>query len=389
MLILFMKIVHLCLSAFFIDNYSYQENLITKYHAKQGHEVTVIASLLSFNKEGLPYYMDGPSEYVNNDGVKVIRIAYKKPFVKINRLLGHYEDFEEKLEDEHPDIIFAHNFSMVDASILKHYIVSHSGVVFYADNHADYINSGKNFLSKNVLHPIIWRHYAKMLEPYMIKCYGVTPMRCRFLVEMYHIAPQKVLFLPLGVDDDAIPADRQSVRASIRKELSVKEDDVLILTGGKIDKLKNIHILLEAIRQMKNSKIHLVICGVLTPEMSYLEEIIRIMPNIHYMGWCNANQVMNYMIAADCVCFPGTHSSLWEQSVGVGIPAIFKRWDEMDHVNVNGNCIFVTGEDVDELKMAISSMLEPKAYQGYQEKAAAASRMFLYSEISKKAISSN
>ena len=47
-----MKIVHLCLSAFFIDNYSYQENMLPKYHVKMGHKVTVIASIFSFNNEG-------------------------------------------------------------------------------------------------------------------------------------------------------------------------------------------------------------------------------------------------------------------------------------------------------------------------------------------------
>ena len=37
-----MKIVHLCLCSFFPDNYSYQENLLPKYHKRLGYDVEVI-----------------------------------------------------------------------------------------------------------------------------------------------------------------------------------------------------------------------------------------------------------------------------------------------------------------------------------------------------------
>lgn len=382
-----MKIVHLCLSNFFIDNFSYQENIITKYHVKQGHEVTVIASLFSFNKNGRGYYMKEPSEYINNDGVKVIRIAYKKPFVKLNRLKRHYEGFMEKLEQEKPDIIFAHNFSMVDTKVLKLYLEKNPQVKLYADSHADYINSGKNFLSRKILHPIIWRHYSKLIEPFMIRCYGVTPQRCRFLKEMYHITPEKIEYLPLGVDDEAIPKDRQSIRNSVRAELNISNNDILIFTGGKIDKLKNIHILIEVLDRLKMNNLHLVICGVFTPEMTYLEDIIKTNHNnIHYLGWCTATRVMECMVAADIACFPGTHSTLWEQSVGIGMPAIFKRWDEMEQVNINGNCIFINGEDYDELAKTIIFLQSPNNFDEYQKKAVKASKFFLYSNISKRAI---
>ena len=80
----------------------------------------------------------------------------------------------------------------------------HPKVKVYADNHADFVNSAKNLISKHILHPVVWRYYAKKLEPYLIKCYGVTPLRCRFLSEMYHISRDIIEFLPMGVDDDAI-----------------------------------------------------------------------------------------------------------------------------------------------------------------------------------------
>ena len=36
-----MKILHLMLACFYIDNYSYQENYLPKYHKKQGNDVEI------------------------------------------------------------------------------------------------------------------------------------------------------------------------------------------------------------------------------------------------------------------------------------------------------------------------------------------------------------
>jgi len=378
-----MKIVHLCLSAFFIDGCSYQENILPKYHVKMGFDVTVIASLFSYGSNGKVCYLNGYSEYDDNNGFHVVRLPYKKP-IKINRTFRHYEKFAEILEREKPDIIFSHNISFGDIDTLVQYLRNHKNVKIYADNHGDFINSAKNLFSKHILHPIIWRHYAKKLEPYLTKCYGVTPMRCRFLKEMYHINKSLIEFLPMGVDDESIPSDRNEIKKNIRAELNIADNDKVIFTGGKIDRLKNTHVLIAALRKLNNSSIHLIICGTLTPEMEYLQKDINEMQNVHFLGWCNSERVMNCMVSSDLACFPGTHSTLWEQAVGVSLPAIFKRWNEMEHVNVNDNCMFVQGDDETELCDKIIELLS--TYDVYKTKAVEASKRFLYSEIAKKAI---
>ena len=378
-----MKIVHLCLSCFFIDNYSYQENMLPKYHVKMGHEVTVIASLVSFNREGKPCLLSSPSERIDENGYKVIRLGYKVP-VRTNKVLRRYQGLYKALVNAQPDIIFTHGVALGDATTIVKYLKKNPYVKLYGDHHGDYINSATTFFSKHVLHKIIWRHYVKKLEPYLIKCYGVTPMRCRFLKEMYHLNSEIIEFLPMGVDDEAIPTDRMGVREVVRKELGIPNDAFLIMTGGKIDERKNTHVLLEAIKRIGNPKLHIAICGVLAPEMEYLKE--QFDSRIHYLGWCNAQRVMDCMVASDLACFPGTHSTLWEQAVGVGLPAVLKRWNEMTHTNVNGNCVFVEGEDIGELQQVINQMLCEDYYRQQKNKAEIAATSFLYSDIAKKAI---
>lgn len=381
-----MKILHLCISNFFMDSFSYQENLLTKYHAKMGHEVTVIASLEVIGKNGKFTYLDKTEEYVNEDGVRIIRIGYKGPIIKIGKILRHYDRLYQAIERVAPDIIFTHNIASVDMHQIVRYARRHSDVRLYADNHEDYINSQGNRIVKYLWQPFLWRPFAKELEPYLTKCYGVTPMRCRFLQEVYHINPDIIEFLPMGIDDEAIPADRTLTRQHVREELGIRPDQFLIITGGKIDKLKNTDILLQALRILSDDKVALVICGKIMPEMEALTGIIDSSPNVRYLGWCNAERVMQCMAAADMACFPGTHSTLWEQAVGMGLPAIFKRWPEMEHVNVNGNSLFVKGEDAQELADAIKSMVFTDQYNRISKLAEEASASFRYSDIAKKAV---
>ena len=51
----------------------------------------------------------------------------------------------------------------------------------------------------------------------------------------------------------------------------------------------------------------------------------------------------------------------------------------MEHVNVNGNCIFVKGDDVNELSNALCKMQIEASYNEYLDKASVAAKSFLYS----------
>ena len=268
-----MRVLHICLGCFFIDNYSYQENMLPKYHVKQGHDVTVIASLETFDAEGRRTVMSSPSSYRDKNGFSVIRLAYKKP-LRWNRLFRHYMGLKKSIEVVAPDIIFIHGACFGDTPIIRSYLNKHPSVKLFVDSHADWINSAKNWLSLHILHSIVWRYYSKVIEPYMIRCYGVTPMRCRFLKEMYHVKPGLIEYLPLGVDDELIPKDRDHVRDRVRNEFGINKTDFLILTGGKIDKLKNTQFLLKAFEHIGDPRVHIVICGVLTPEMEGLKELL-------------------------------------------------------------------------------------------------------------------
>ena len=71
-----MKIIHCCLAAFYIDNFSYQENILPKIHKLQGNDVFIIASTETYFENKLIY--SESKEYINENGIKVKRLSYIK-----------------------------------------------------------------------------------------------------------------------------------------------------------------------------------------------------------------------------------------------------------------------------------------------------------------------
>ena len=138
-----MKITHLSFVSTFSDGYSYQENILPLYHKKLGHEVSVITSQQVYNEEG-ELCFTGKTEYLNEYGIPVLRLKYKKPvkiYVKLRRFSGLYE----ALEKAETDILFIHGCQFLDIDVVVEYLKKHPRVSVYVDNHADFSNSARNW----------------------------------------------------------------------------------------------------------------------------------------------------------------------------------------------------------------------------------------------------
>lgn len=383
-----MKIVHLCLSSFYICGYAYQENMLAKYHKLMGYDVVVIASCVSFDLNGKPCIVSPGIYYDSN--IKVIRLEYKKGILyRFNKRLRRYNDTYNKLEEERPDIIFIHGTSFCDVNYISSYKKKYPNTIIYADSHADWINSGRNWISLYIQHKILWRLTTKVIENISEKIWGTLPIRCDFLRKVYKVSEDKIDFLPIGFDNLSIINDTEEIRNHIINDV-LKIDETngvfLITTGGKIDSLKNTHLLMKAVNSLKDSRIHLVIFGTVVPEFrSVFNNLMS--DNIHFVGWCTPSETVDYMIASDLICFPGTHSTLWEQAVGLSKPSIFKYWKGIDHVNICDNCIFLYDDNEEEIKAIIKKLIYDNSYyESVKHNAEKAAEYFCYSNIAKRAI---
>lgn len=383
-----LKILHMCLAAFYIDNYTYQENMLPKYHRNLGFEVEILASLVTFDKNGKPSLFKKGSKYINEYGISVTRLEYKKSVM--SKTLRKYVNTYEEISRAKPDIIFIHGLQFLDIKHVKRYCEEHPDVKLYIDNHADFSNSARSWLSKNILHRLIWKTCAKTISSHTKKFYGVLPSRVDFLRNVYKVPIEKVELLLMGAEDDKVEeAKRDTMKKKIREEKHITSSDFLVVTGGKIDHAKKQTLLLmKAIKQINNPRLKLLVFGSVVEELQHEFNALVDGDRIQYIGWLDAEESYNFFGAADLVVFPGRHSVYWEQVAGLGIPMIVKYWDGTDHIDVGGNCDFLYDDSVNEIQKKLTYLLEnPEKYTNMKEIGEnTGKKKFSYSEIAKQSI---
>lgn len=381
------KIMHICLSGIVTEGFLYQDNLLAKYHYKMGYDVSFMTSSLCYNSKG-EIVEDGRLRYVNRDGVRVYRLRRRKPHTlqpKLNRCLHVYET----LCTEMPDIIFIHGPQFLDMPQVVKFVKKFSPEV-YLDSHSDFSNSGRNWISRELVHKFLWRRMAKMIEPYCTRIYGVLPARVDFLHDIYGIASNKLELLVMGADDELTEMARANhSREKIRFKYGVKENDILIVTGGKIDKFKwQIMTLMKTVRKLNTPQVKLLVFGSVVREMkSEIDGLCS--DNIKYIGWISPEDTYNYFEACDLAVFPGRHSVFWEQVAGQGKPMICKYWEGTTHVDMGGNVLFLEDDKEETILYKLMYLVNNSESLKEMKKVASEKgpQIFLYSKIAQKALS--
>lgn len=383
-----MKIVHLCLCGLFGEEYAYQDNLITKYHKKMGHEVTIIAPTMSkFTSNGGVIHAPVGVKILDN-GCKLVRVRAKYKSEIFNSHFHLFEDITTIILDEKPDLIFAHNLSTFNYLCLLNVKKYKPDVKIVFDNHMDEYNSNQNILSR-FLNGVVFRYFVvKRLLHLSNHFYGVTPSRCTFLKEVLGVPKSKISYLPMGADDEKMYMNQKKVlREDIRKQYNIADDDFLIVTGGKIDKVKHIDLLAKAVSEINNPKVKILLFGSIVDELKPTIDSI-LSERVIYIGWINSDAVYKYFYAADLVMFPGLHSAMWEQAVASRCPIAVTQLRGFEHVNFNDNCLFMNSTGVEYYKKNVENIVNDKSrYKQLKKKADCdGAKQFLYSYIAQKVI---
>lgn len=352
-----MKILHLCLTDGYTDNSEYQENILAKYHKKMGHEVVVISSQFIYEK-GI-WIKNARTDYYDSNEVFIKRIKYLFPFShRINQKFGLYSGLNKELDKIKPDILFIHNFQFLSILQVRKYVKKNEAVT-YIDNHVDYVNSGRNIISKYLFHKFLWRICGALMVPFTKKFYGVLPARVEFLKSVYKLPSEKCELLCMGADDEKInDTIKELSRKKIREKAGIDNDDILIVTGGKINEFRQDTLnLLDAVSNINEKHVKLLVFGTVSEKLRTKFEEKCDNRRIMNVGWVDSDETYRIMASADLIIFPGQHSVMWEQAVALGVPCIFKRIDGFSHVDVGGNCIFIDDTSEDGLKKVILDVI--------------------------------
>jgi glycosyltransferase, family 1 len=385
-----MRILHLCLAAFYIDNYGYQENLLPRMHKQQGHQVLIVASTETYVDNKKLGYIN-PSEYINEDGIPVHRLPYVKwlPLSIIKRL-RYYKGVYEELERFHPDFIFMHDAQFGSINAVVEYMKLHPNVRLNIDGHTDLINSARTFVSRNILHGIFYKRCLKKIEPFTNHFFGTLPNRVDFFKDVYGMPENKVKLLVMGADDSLVKkAKETNQRKAIREKYGINNDSFLLVSGGKFTKDKfDILKVMDAVKELSNLfDVKLLIFGSIGDEETFKTQFLSKCDDktIIYVGWIKGNESYNYFEASDVVVFPGLHSVLWEQAVGQGKPCIFHKIVGQTHIDLGGNCLFIRQSTTEEIKQLIKEIMEN--YEKYNDIAQNKGlKVFSYYQIAKRSL---
>ncbi|MBQ7221181.1 MAG: glycosyltransferase family 4 protein [Synergistaceae bacterium] len=360
-----MRVVHIQSGGFY-DGWTYQENLLTKWQHKNGHDVIVITTRWSADNKGKAILVsEDKYDYINDDGVRIIRL----PLTGTDQYSFGYDELYSTIDNCKPDVLFIHGVTNNTKALIK-YLSLHKNVIAYADSHSDFSNSapfGKydprfqayrlsGFSSRE----------SKRLIPYVKKFYGVLPARVDYLSYVYRIPKEKCELLLMGADDELVSEARNTeVKQSIRNMYDIEPDDFLVMTGGKIDSFKaQTLLLMQAVKNIDNQHVKLIVFGPVSDELKEKFDALVDGTKIQHIGYVEGKETYKHFAASELVVFPGRHSVFWEQAAGLGLPMLCKEWEGTKHVDLGGNVRFLKHDSVKEIQSEIQRLLNnPEEYK--------------------------
>lgn len=309
-----MKIVHVGLASFYTEGMTYQDNQLSEQNVRDGHQVMYIANAAKYvNGEIVD---TGYEDTVLSSGVRLVRLPYEtivNAYLsdKLRRVKGLYE----LLESFSPDVIFSHDLCYLSVFDVIRYKKAHPEVRLYADTHTDEKNSGRNWVSLNIQHRIIYKYLYQKAYPYLEKFFYISQERKDFAVKHYGLPEDKMEFYPLGgtiLSDD----EYEKLRREGREELGAAEDELIFIHSGKLDAAKRTEELLCAFASVPELKARLCVCGSVPEDMKEkLTALFEADSRVEYLGWKTAEQLIRLLCACDFYLQPGSQSATLENAV--------------------------------------------------------------------------
>ena len=310
-----MKIVHLCVSCFYIDGFAYQENELVAQNVRDGHEVTVIASTETFGVDRKISYGQA-DDYLGSDGARVIRVPYRRflPHAVMRKLRMH-PGIYDLLVALRPEVILFHGACGWELNAVARYKTENPKVVLYVDSHEDFNNSATSWVSKWLLHNAYYKPILKRNLDAIEAVLCVNVGALDFVGGFYGVPKSKLEFFPLGgkIFSDA---EYESIRNATRVKFGILNDDILFVQSGKMDASKKLIESLTAFSQAGGAKFRFLLVGSLQDDIE--AEALALIgkdPRIRFEGWKTPDELRNLLCAADVYVQPGSQSATMQMSL--------------------------------------------------------------------------
>jgi 1,2-diacylglycerol 3-alpha-glucosyltransferase len=318
-----MRIAHVCPSIF-TDGLTYQENLLARQHRDDGHAVLIVSSVEAVDPRQNARMLQHPAgEHQTVDGIRLVRLPYRASLPRaVARKVRALKGLRQVLEQFRPDRVLFHGGQSWEILTVAAYARTHPECKCFVDFHSDPFWSGRNALSRNLLHRVFYRALIRSALPEFEPPLCVSVDVQRFVSRMYGIPMERLEFYPLGgfVHDDET---YQALRERGRQRLGVGPDVVVFMQTGKLDKRKRLVESLRAFHAAGMQRARFVIAGAISPDIAAeVAPMVAAMPAVADAGWVNAETLIELLCACDCYLQPGTQSATMQLALCARCPVV-------------------------------------------------------------------
>ena len=295
--------------------------------------------------------------FYHNLGCKIHRLSCSRtPFSKGN--LTAVKQIRRLVEENHYDIVHCHTPVAATCTRLAcRKLRKKQGVKVFYTAHGFHFYKGAPLKNWMIYYPV-----EKLCARYTDKL--ITINQEDFALAQKKMKAKAVLYVPgVGID---VARFRDTVvdRKLKRQELNIPEDAFLLLSVGELNKNKNHQIIIRAMAEIKQTKIHYMIAGGghLKAELENLAKEVGVSDRVHLLGY--RNDVAELYKVSDVFCFPsfreGLSVSIME-AMASGIKLIVSDIrGNTDLVQDRKNGLVCPPGNLDSFIRAIQDMMDPE-----------------------------
>lgn len=274
---------------------------------EEGHQVDIAC-----NDKGMPL-----DQLYAELGCRAYTIDFSRSPLSPENIKA-YGQLKQVMEDGGYDIVHCHtpNASVITRLVCRK--LRKQGLRVFYTAHGFHFYKGAPLLNWLLFYPV--ENFCSRFTDKLI-----TINKEDFELAKTKFKAKNVCHVPgVGVDLNRFQ-NVQVVRSAKRREIGVPEDAFLLLSVGEVNKNKNHQIIVRAMAQLRDPKIHYAIAGVgeNKNELLRLAEELGIGDHLHLLGHRNDVAELNH--TADVFCFPSIREGLGlaaVEAMACGTPVI-------------------------------------------------------------------
>ncbi len=222
----------------------------------------------------------------------------------------------------------------------------------------------KNMFSVGIPEPALRLLVEKLVSKACSRIVAETAREREQLISLYAASPRKISVIPCGVNGDLFrPLDKQLCRA----QLGLDSDQLTLLYVGRLDPLKGLENLIQALPHVPEHHLRLLIVGGEDRDNAYLRRLksvaehARVLAKVSFIGRVEHEMLPLYYNAVDMLVLPSYTESfglVGLEALACGTPVVATRVGAMDRIINDGtNGVLVNQPDPHQLAQQIQRLI--------------------------------